>query len=81
MLSDFLYTKVFLYELQSFIALFIGEEKKNSLYGFLHPPISVPLPPPPPNPRTGSSVFPIPTALRINNRFGLRTGASGRKIS
>ena len=29
MLSDFLYTKVFLYELQSFIALFIGEEKKT----------------------------------------------------
>ena len=80
MLPDFLYTKVFLYELQSFIALFIGEEKKNSLYGFLHPPISIPLPPPPHNPRI-SSVFPIPTALQINNRFGLRTGASGRKIS
>ena len=79
MLSDFLYTKVFLYELQSFIALFIGEEKKNSLYGFLHPPIRV-LPSPPPNPRI-SSLFPIPTALHINNRFGLRTGASGRKIS
>ena len=47
MLSDFLYTKVFLYELQSFIALFIGEEK-NSLYGFLHPPMSVPPPPPQP---------------------------------
>ena len=77
MLSDFLYTKVFLYELQSFIALFTGEEKKLALRF----PASPKRPPsPPPNPRI-SSVLPIPTALHINNRFGLRTGASGRKIS
>ena len=78
MLSDFLYTKVFLYELQSFIALFIGEEKKLALR-FPASPNERP-PSLPPNPRI-SSVFPVPTALHINNRFGLRTGASGRKIS
>ena len=72
MLSDFL----FLNELQSFIASFIGEEKKLALRF----PASPNKRPPPSNPLK-SSVFPIPTALRIKNRFGLQTGASGRKIS
>lgn len=47
MLSDFLYTKVFLYELQSFIALFIGEEKKLALR-FPASPKRPPSPPPTP---------------------------------
>ena len=65
MLSDFLYTKVFFkrtLELHSFI--YRGGKKLALRF----PASPNKRPPPPPNPRI-SSVFPIPTALRFNNRW------------
>lgn len=51
MLSDFLYSKVFLHELQSFIALFIGEEKKLALRFPASPNKRPPSPQPPVSPQ------------------------------